>query len=80
MQIYLVSDSKQKVHQFIYPDRVWEETENGWYSRKLTPEDHKRREKACRELVKNAVASRRVRESVLPLEHVEKENDNDRIH
>lgn len=60
MQIYLITDQKKRVHQFIYPDRVWEKSEDGWTTRSLEKQDHADRLAVCRKLVKNAVAGRRL--------------------
>jgi hypothetical protein len=60
MFVYLVTDSKMRVHQFIYPERVWEQTEDGWVSRSVRVEDHQSRIAVCRGLVKNSISARRL--------------------
>ena len=81
MQIYLITDAKMRVHQFIYPDRVWEPGEYGWTSRVLTREDHTTRLATCRGLVKNSISGRRLVSAAPTGPMVEKEEkDDDTIH
>lgn len=73
MQIYLVTDEKQRVHQFIYPDRIWERGDAGWYSRTPQKSDHKDRLTVCLSLVKNAISAQRLGSTLV--EETEKEPD-----
>lgn len=80
MQIYLVTDEKTRTHQFIYPDRVWEQTESGgWFSRQLERVDHDRRQAACFSLVRNAVSVRRL-QAVTPVPVVASEEESNVVH
>ena len=82
MQVYLITDVKNRVHQFIYPDRVWEETPDGWITRSIKPDDHQRRLAVCRGLVKNAIAGRRLMpaQGLGPQAADTEEESNDAIH
>jgi hypothetical protein len=38
------------INGYIFPDRVWEKSKNGWYSRECTKDDDKRRALLVKEL------------------------------
>ena len=63
MHVYIVTDKNRRVHQFIYPERVWvpSDTREGfWFTRAVTKEDHRERLEAVRNLVRNAISARRL--------------------
>jgi len=68
MFIYVVTDEKNRMHQFIYPSRVWEQDADSgkWASRPVTKEDHKMRQETCFQLVRNAASVRRLQQPTQP--------------